>query len=343
MQTQTHILPYWFNVSKPARKACFEEFEVVDKCNEIAVSQLPKWGTVDGAATHRAPLRAPLELVPFTGNGASSSGTRRADNVRGQFETGYYAFGARYYDCDLLGIFLSVDPMADKYPSISPYAYCAWNPMKLVDPDGREIIIKDGKNCYYYVKGHVYANKNGRGLIFDSQLGEEASKIKENLDKMSNDNAGEKVVNRLTNSKDKYTIAADAKTGDGSYSAFSNKVSLVSGKLNNMEALSHELFHAYQDDNGRIPQTVYNEVEAYIFSGMMSGKKTMGMMSDKNPEYSKHANNMMKGFSNKSFDYLVSHFRRDSKANNLKGTYNSYRYNPGKYTIGQSLLRDLYK
>ena len=28
--------------------------------------------------------------------------------------------------------------MADKYPSISPYAYCAWNPVKLVDPDGRE-------------------------------------------------------------------------------------------------------------------------------------------------------------------------------------------------------------
>ena len=30
---------------------------------------------------------------------------------------------------------LSVDPMADKYPNISPYAYCAWNPVKLVDPD----------------------------------------------------------------------------------------------------------------------------------------------------------------------------------------------------------------
>ena len=30
---------------------------------------------------------------------------------------------------------LSVDPMADKYPGLSPYAYCAWNPVKLVDPD----------------------------------------------------------------------------------------------------------------------------------------------------------------------------------------------------------------
>ena len=28
----------------------------------------------------------------------------------------------------------------DKYPSISPYAYCSWNPMKYVDPDGKDAI-----------------------------------------------------------------------------------------------------------------------------------------------------------------------------------------------------------
>ena len=34
-----------------------------------------------------------------------------------------------------------MDPMADKYPSLSPFAYCANNPVMLVDPDGREIWI----------------------------------------------------------------------------------------------------------------------------------------------------------------------------------------------------------
>ena len=53
-------------------------------------------------------------------------------------ETGYGYFGARYMDHELMTMWLSVDPMCDKYPSISPYAYCAWNPVKLVDPDGRE-------------------------------------------------------------------------------------------------------------------------------------------------------------------------------------------------------------
>ncbi len=43
---------------------------------------------------------------------------------------------ARHYHSDL-SIWLSVDPMADKYPGLSPYVYCANNPVRLVDPDGR--------------------------------------------------------------------------------------------------------------------------------------------------------------------------------------------------------------
>ena len=53
-------------------------------------------------------------------------------------ETGYGYFGARYMDHELMTMWLSVDPMSDKYPGISPYAYCAWNPVKLIDSDGRE-------------------------------------------------------------------------------------------------------------------------------------------------------------------------------------------------------------
>ena len=52
----------------------------------------------------------------------------------------YTYFGARYMDHELMTMWLSVDPLADKYPEISPYAYCAWNPVKLVDPDGRDTL-----------------------------------------------------------------------------------------------------------------------------------------------------------------------------------------------------------
>lgn len=90
-------------------------------------------------------------------------------------ETGYGYFGARYMDHELMTMWLSVDPMADKYPSLSPYSYCAWNPVKLVDPDGMEIDVskiyeknKDGsyKNKYLVAAFKFFANtKYGRNEL----------------------------------------------------------------------------------------------------------------------------------------------------------------------------------
>ena len=56
-------------------------------------------------------------------------------------ETGLSYFGSRYYSSDL-SVWLSVDPMAGKYPSLSPYVYCADNPIKCVDPDGEEVVLE---------------------------------------------------------------------------------------------------------------------------------------------------------------------------------------------------------
>ncbi|MFZ4412199.1 MAG: RHS repeat domain-containing protein [Bacteroidales bacterium] len=50
-------------------------------------------------------------------------------------ETGYSYFGARYLITDF-SIWGSVDPMAEKGPSVSPYTYCFNNPIILKDPDG---------------------------------------------------------------------------------------------------------------------------------------------------------------------------------------------------------------
>ena len=60
-------------------------------------------------------------------------------------ETGLSYFGLRYYSSEL-SVWLSVDPMADKYPSMSSYVYCANNPVKLVDPNGEKIVV-DGDDA----------------------------------------------------------------------------------------------------------------------------------------------------------------------------------------------------
>ena len=69
-------------------------------------------------------------------------------------ETGYGYFGARYMDHELMTMWLSVDPMADKYPSISPYAYCVWNPVKLIDPDGRDWYQSEDGSSVFWRKGN---------------------------------------------------------------------------------------------------------------------------------------------------------------------------------------------
>ncbi|MBQ0157183.1 MAG: RHS repeat-associated core domain-containing protein, partial [Bacteroidales bacterium] len=55
-------------------------------------------------------------------------------------ETGLYYYGARYLD-PTGAMWLSVDPMWEKYAGMSPYNYCAGNPVKMVDPDGRDIVF----------------------------------------------------------------------------------------------------------------------------------------------------------------------------------------------------------
>jgi RHS repeat-associated protein len=61
-------------------------------------------------------------------------------------------FGARIYD-SMLGRWLSLDPLQEKYPMLSPYNFVGNNPIANIDPDGRVIIVllsaKQGHHLTY--------------------------------------------------------------------------------------------------------------------------------------------------------------------------------------------------
>lgn len=69
-------------------------------------------------------------------------------------ETGLYYYGARYYD-SRLAMWYGVDALAEKYPNMGGYVYCAGNPVKLVEPDGNRPTPAEAAR----MAAHVYGDK----------------------------------------------------------------------------------------------------------------------------------------------------------------------------------------
>ena len=89
-------------------------------------------------------------------------------------ETGYYYYGARYYDPGTV-LWFGTDPLAHKYPMNSPYVYCNGNPVRYVDPDGRwpweNRNIRDAR---------AFASQNGFEVqLIDGKYGKDAVVVKD--------------------------------------------------------------------------------------------------------------------------------------------------------------------
>ena len=148
-------------------------------------------------------------------------------------ETSYSYFGARYLASDF-SLWLSVDPMADKYPSMSPYMYCAGNPVMLVDPDGREIWITgdDGQKTKYD-PGMKYEGKDAF-----------TTKALNSLNDINGKSSGGNMVNELVNSKNIFNIVS----GNKSDFKESDNVKAYANQLKTDQTLSFSL--DYFQNNG---------------------------------------------------------------------------------------------
>ncbi|MBO6079535.1 MAG: RHS repeat-associated core domain-containing protein [Bacteroidales bacterium] len=135
-------------------------------------------------------------------------------------ETGLSYFGSRYYSSDL-SIWLSVDPMAHKYASLSPYVYCANNPVKLVDPNGEEI------GDYFSMSGRYLGTdgKNDDKIYFVSNMADKR-KIRQN-DKAGLTTAVSTVNVKITTTKCALWAAEDVYNRTVKNGGFCEEASLV--------------------------------------------------------------------------------------------------------------------
>ena len=137
-------------------------------------------------------------------------------------------------------MWISVDPMADKYPSISPYAYCAWNPVKLVDPDGRE--IKFDPESEKIVNGF---RERTEELEQSMCTPEQRKEYKDALTELTKLEESDQLYH-ITNIGSTY----DREKGGTYYNAEDNSVCVeFDGKDGN---LAHELKHAFQYETGKL-------------------------------------------------------------------------------------------
>ncbi len=102
------------------------------------------------AAYNYTPFGEEFSLtMPYTVSGAADNPYRFGGKEWNDISQSY-DFEARQYSPSL-GCFTSIDPLSEKYYSISPYAYCNNNPVNLVDPEGRDIYRIDRKTGYIYL------------------------------------------------------------------------------------------------------------------------------------------------------------------------------------------------
>ena len=109
----------------------------------------------DHLGNNRVVMDASGQVVQTTDYYASGLSTTRGTNPEKQpykyngkeldrmFGLDTYDYSARMYD-PAMGRFMTMDPLAEKYYSISPYAYCNNNPVRFTDPTGMWIEDEDG-------------------------------------------------------------------------------------------------------------------------------------------------------------------------------------------------------
>jgi RHS repeat-associated protein len=180
----------------------------------------------------------------------------RKDNLN------FYDYEARAYDPALMR-FTSTDPMMEKYYGWSPFAYCGNNPVRFVDPDGR-----DPKNWRHWVQfgKDLY---NATSAVITGGL-EVAGKIE---------------LNNVVVGADVNLIATDiVGTRDGKFTPSKDTPQIRQGVELGVGVAGVEISKSVTD-NGNSTTTVKEKIAASVLVFEASSETTTVMKETKGGEY----------------------------------------------------------
>ena len=159
-----------------------------------------------------------------------------------------------------MALWYGVDALAEKYPSMGGYVYCAGNPVRLVDPDGNKIVF--GANT----------------------TSEQQSLYNQTISAAQSSPLFSKLYSKLEESSIEYTIVFGSTTTstngvvDAQFNPENNSITINENLSTIKEgAITEELFHALQFENN---EDCNREFEAKVFvyaSEFAKSKASSGM------------------------------------------------------------------
>ena len=176
--------------------------------------------------------------------------------------------------------FTTMDPLSEKYYHISPYVYCANNPVNAINADGRDIIFITKAGRFQYTLQGTLKHVQTGAIVESSKLGGHLGRIVDGYNKMLK-SGDENYVNQITtlvNSKNVHEIDAmiapesgvtpgsglttideakkKAAKGEsiGTYTTYRFSEDRLNSGLEktNYTTVAHEVQHQYDFDQGKM-------------------------------------------------------------------------------------------